>query len=337
MLTQSKNAVNVLFTSIGRRVELMKAFKRAYNELKLSGNIIGLDIDPLAPALREVDCPYLVPRLTSDDYFPALKKIGLKEEVDVVFPLIDPDIPLLAKHRHELESNGTKVAVVSIDSADIAGDKWKTYQFFRQLDLATCQSWLPDQIEQAHVKYPVFIKPRSGSAAKNTFKVNNEKELEFFLGYVSNPIIQEFLPGPEVTNDLICNLKGEILGVSSRQRIEVRWGEVAKGITIKDENIIKGCVKVSAAFGAIGPITIQCMMKEGTYRFTEINARFGGGMPLGIAAGVEAPKWLLASLAGIEIDTPPLGSFKTGLYISRYDSSFFFTQSDYEKIKGCNI
>ena len=78
MMTLKKNAINVLFTSIGRRVELMKAFKRAYNELKLSGNIIGLDIDPLAPALREVDCPYLVPRLTSDDYFPALKKICLK-------------------------------------------------------------------------------------------------------------------------------------------------------------------------------------------------------------------------------------------------------------------
>lgn len=60
--------VNVLFTSVGRRMELLRAFKRAYANLGLSGHIVAVDIDPLAPALQEADRPYIVPRLSDPAY-----------------------------------------------------------------------------------------------------------------------------------------------------------------------------------------------------------------------------------------------------------------------------
>ena len=44
-------SVNILFTSVGRRVELVRAFRRAYERLKLAGRIVAVDIDPLAPCL----------------------------------------------------------------------------------------------------------------------------------------------------------------------------------------------------------------------------------------------------------------------------------------------
>ena len=47
--------VNVLFTSIGRRVELIKAWKIAYADLGINGQIIGTDIDRLAAASNFVD------------------------------------------------------------------------------------------------------------------------------------------------------------------------------------------------------------------------------------------------------------------------------------------
>ena len=50
--------VNVLFTSVGRRVELIKAWKKAYVDLDIDGEIIGTDIDPLAPASDFVDSFY---------------------------------------------------------------------------------------------------------------------------------------------------------------------------------------------------------------------------------------------------------------------------------------
>ena len=74
--------VNVLFPTVGRRVELVRCFRRAYEGLRLEGHVIGMDMDPLAPALQVVDRPYLVPRLDSPDYLPALLEVCRREAVE---------------------------------------------------------------------------------------------------------------------------------------------------------------------------------------------------------------------------------------------------------------
>src|SRR6516165_7865676 len=124
---------NTLFTSVGRRVELLKAFRAAYRSLQLEGRIIALDTDPLAPGLRLVDRHYIVPRDDSADYIPALIDICAKEGVDVVFPLIDPDIQVLPRYRAQIEAVGARLATVSVEAAKICGDKWLTAEFFQQL------------------------------------------------------------------------------------------------------------------------------------------------------------------------------------------------------------
>lgn len=337
MASQQRKEINLLFTSVGRRVELLRAFKNAYQALELQGGIIGLDVDPLAPALNVVDRPRIVPRLTHPDYLKTLVQICWHEKVDLIFPLIDPDIPFLAKHRERLAQTGVQVVVVPEESAAIAADKWQTGRFFRDLNLATPRSWLSEQAHAIDVDYPLFIKPRSGSASNHAYKVKNAKELKFFLDYVPDPIIQEYLAGPEITNDVICDLNGEFISVVSRRRIEVRWGEVAKGVTVYEPEVIEACITIARALHAIGPITVQCIMKDGVPYFTEINARVGGGAPLGIAAGVDWPKWLLARFAGIPIEIPPLGSYGKGLYLSRFDESFFFSEAHVEKMASRHL
>ena len=324
----TRQSVSVLFTSVGRRVELMRAFREAYETLGLDGKIVGVDIDPLAPALQVVDHPYIVPRLNSPEFIPTLVEICRQEKITLVFPLIDPDIPILAANRTILEETGARVVVISSNAVALTADKWLTNQFFERLGLPTPRSWLPAQCDPDEIDYPVFIKPRRGSAAKSTFRVSDPEELRFFSRYVPDPIIQEYLSGPEITNDVICDLEGEVLSVVSRQRIEVRWGEVAKGVTIYNPDIIDACVQIARALPAVGPITVQCMMKDDVPHFTEINARLGGGLPLGIAAGVDSPKWLLAKAAGIAVDIPPLGSYQRDLYLTRFDESFFLTKDD---------
>ena len=71
--------------------------------LGLSGHIVALDADSLAPALFVADRTYIVPSLSSKDYIPSLISICRKEQIRLVFPLIDPDIPLLADNRDIIE------------------------------------------------------------------------------------------------------------------------------------------------------------------------------------------------------------------------------------------
>lgn len=322
------NQTNTLFTSAGRRVELLRAFKHAYNDLGLAGHIIAVDIDPLAPALQEADRPYIVPRVTEPAYIPTLADICRREQIHLIFPLINPDVPVLGQNRQELETAGARVVVVPENAAATTADKWQTYQFLQRLGVPTPRSWRPEDLPTADLAYPLFIKPRFGSAGKHTFKVQNERELRFFLDYVAQPIVQEYLPGPEITNDVICDFEGDVLAVVSRQRIEVRWGEVAKGKTIYDPDIVQYCVVIAEGLEAIGPITVQCILRDGQPYFTEINPRFGGGVPLGIAAGVRSPHWLLALAAGLPVEIPPLGSYKAGLYLTRFDDAFFLTEDE---------
>ena len=66
---------NVLLTSVGRRVELTRLCRRAYERLGLNGSVVATDMDALAPALQTVDRPYTVPRVSSSDYIDAIERI----------------------------------------------------------------------------------------------------------------------------------------------------------------------------------------------------------------------------------------------------------------------
>ncbi|HLP82286.1 MAG TPA: ATP-grasp domain-containing protein [Nitrosomonas sp.] len=329
---KKKPVINILFTSAGRRVELLRAFRNAYQALGLSGNIIAVDANPLAPCLNFADRSYLVPSLSSPDYISSIAAICRKEHIKLVFPLIDPDIPLLAEHRESIEITGAEVVVLSKEAVAVTSDKLCTHNFFDRIGVLTPRSWLPIELNPANVPYPLFIKPRHGSAGKDSFKVENAEQLIYFSKYIADPIIEEFLSGPEITNDVLCDLKGKVLAVVSRERIEVRSGEVAKGVTIYNEQIMHSCIRITEALGGKGQITIQCIMNDGIPYFTEINARFGGGTPLGIAAGCDGPQWLLAQAAGISIEIPPMGTYDLGLYVTRFDDSMLLTKNEYEKI-----
>lgn len=331
------NRLNILFCSAGRRVELLRAFQNALRILGLKGSIIALDIDPLAPALQIADRAYLVPRLDDPEFVSILIGICRRHEVSIVFPLTDWDIPILAERREEIELTGCRVAVVSREAARITTDKWITFNFFQRLGLPTPRSWLPSDVDPDRVEYPLFIKPRLGSAAMGTYKVRDSRELAFFLKYVHNPIVQEYLPGPEITSDLICDLEGVLLGIVCRQRIEVRWGEVTKGVTVENPEIIQACARIASELPVVGPITVQCLLRGGCPHFTEINARFAGGAPLGIQAGMDGPLWLLARVAGLPVEIPPLGAYQTGLYMTRFDGSYFLSEADRAQMARCRF
>ena len=327
-LKSKPREVNVLFTSAGRRVELLRAFQGAYRSLRLKGKTIVTDINRLAPAFRVADSVHLVPPFSDPGYVPALLEIVRRERVRMVFPLIDPDIPILAAHKREFESAGVVVMTPDADGTETARDKWKTYEMYRRSGIPAARSWLPEDLTGDRPEFPLFIKPRQGSAGIGAFRVADDRQLDFFLDYVEDPIVQECLPGPEITCDVVCSAAGDVWAVVLRRRIEIRAGEVAKGVTLWDERIARHCLAAAKGIRARGPITVQCILKDGDPYFTEINARFGGGSPLGIAAGVDSPKWYLAEAAGRPENIPPLGTYARGLYLTRFDDSFFFTEEE---------
>ena len=332
----AKKRVSLLFCSVGRRVELLRAFHRAFEKLDVERHIVAVDFDPLAPALREADKPYTVPPIDSDEYVPTLMNICRREQVDIVFPYIEPEVAILGQHRDQIESTGSRLTGVSNSALDTVCDKWLTTQFFRKIGLTTPLTWLPDDDSVQGLRFPLFIKPRRGSASKDTYILNHVSELEFFRNYVPNPIIQQLIDGPELTTDLVCDLDGKVLTVVPRRRLAVRAGEIAKGVTVEHEEVSQACIKIAEGLGVIGPISVQCIFKDDVPCFTEVNARFGGGFPLSVAAGADSPYLLLARTAGIPVELPAYNDYRVGVYMTRFDQSLFLNEDEHAKVQSYN-
>lgn len=318
--------MNVLFTSAGRRVALVRAFRRALDELELDGRLVGVDVDPLAAALQVTDESRTVPRFTSPDYVPAMLDICRDEDIDLLVPLNDHEMPVLVEHIDDFERLGVRPLVLGPDTYPFTEDKLATYRFFVDLGVPTPETWTPEEARRAGLEFPVFVKPRRGSSGKDAFLVRNQREFDFFSDYVDGPLVQVYVEGPEITSDILCDATGSVRSVVSRRRIEVRAGEVSKGTTVIDDEVIERCVQIAEGLKATCPITIQCMVRDGVALFTEINPRFGGGVPLALEAGAPLAKWLLALEAGIPISIPPLGSYRPGVFFTRFDEAFLLDE-----------
>jgi hypothetical protein len=68
--TVQQEAVNILFTCIGRRVSLLESFRKAARSLKIKARFLGTDVTRLSPALQSCDLGFVVKPLNDISYMP---------------------------------------------------------------------------------------------------------------------------------------------------------------------------------------------------------------------------------------------------------------------------
>jgi len=318
------NTCNILFTSAGRRVALIRHFSRALRQLQLDGSICAADVSDQSPAFHIADRSYLVPRVDTAGYIPRLLEICSHEQIRIVIPLIDTELAVLAENRHRFTLIGAQVIVSDPEVIAIGMHKTKTRAFFKRNGVDTPQIYTSEDIEQGRCHLPLMVKPNDGSASKMVFKAETHEQLAFFRRYVPHAIVQEFIDGDEYTLDVFVDLDGGVRCVVPRLRIEVRAGEVSKGLIVKDERIIGIGRKVGESLtGARGCITLQCIVnRQGAIKMIEINPRFGGGAPLSIEAGADMPAWVMLMAMGREIGDVE-HAYRDGLMMLRYDDAVF--------------
>ena len=170
--------------------------------------------------------------------------------------------------------------------------------------------------------FPYFLKPWDGYASRGSYIARTREELKFFSHHVPNCIVQEFIDGIEHTVDVLVDFAGRVRCVVPRRRLQVRSGEVSKGITVKHPQIMERSQELIEILGAgPGVITIQCFLtKKNEIKFIEINPRFGGGIPLSIQAGADFPRWLVQLWLGKK-PRIPLDGWRDQLLMLRYDDA----------------
>lgn len=319
--------MKILFTSVGRRVELMQAFRKAADELKVELTIIGADITDSAPALYFCNETRIVPRIKDEKYIPVLLDICERERVDCLIPTIDTDLLLLAENKKYFKAIGTIVLISAVDKVRLCRDKNYTADYFHSLGLKSPQpvnrvEKYEDEIEKGKAGFPAFIKPKDGSSSIDAYRVENLEDLKVYAEKIGDYIIQPYISGKEYTIDIFCDYDGNPVYITPRERLAVRAGEVLKTRITQDETMIAEMQTLIKDFKPCGQITVQLIREEATGDdyYIEINPRFGGGAPLSIKAGADSAEAVIRMLSGEMLKYMEKAA-RDGAVYSRFDQS----------------
>ncbi|MFK8297264.1 ATP-grasp domain-containing protein [Capnocytophaga cynodegmi] len=310
---------NILITSAGQRVSLVKFFQRQIKSLNSENKVYTVDLNPdLAPACIISDGYKKVCRVTDSDYIENLLNICQLWNIKLIIPTIDTELLTLAKHKQIFLDNGIIPIVSSFDFVEKCRDKRLINKFFNENNIDTPRTFNKDNLE-----FPVFVKPYDGSASKNSFLISDKTEITehllndpkmMFLEYIT-PDYEEF------TIDAYYDRNNILKCIVPRRRISVRAGEINKGVTKKNElvDFIKN--HLGKIDGAIGCLTMQFFFNPETKRVIgiEINPRFGGGYPLSYLAGANFPKFIIDEYI-LNEEIQPFDNWEDNLLMLRYDN-----------------
>lgn len=319
-----RQSLRLLISSAGRRVGLLQCFRQAAEDLDIDLEVVACDLRPeLSAACQAADKAFRVPPALDTGYTEALLSICRQQGVDVLVPTIDTELPSLARARDMFAAEGVSVAVSEAALVDIARDKLATSRHFADCGIPTpATQRLEDVLASGwEDEWPVIVKPRGGSASRSISQASSPADLP--RAWDEPMVVQRLLSGKEYTINLYFDAQGSMRCAVPHERVQVRAGEVEKGITCRIEPLQPIIDRLPQALsGARGALCVQAIVDEGgSAAFFEINARFGGGYPLAHHAGAQFARWLLEARLGRL--TSANDSWREGVTMLRYDSAIF--------------
>lgn len=330
--------VNILFTCAGRRNYLINYFKEALNG---EGNILASDVQYNAPALIDADIPLLVPGIYDSNYISALKKIIKEYGVNAIISLNDLELPILTKHKPELEETGAKVLVSGLETIETTFDKWETFKFITGIGLKTPKTYLTleaalEALGKNELQFPLVLKPRWGSASIGIEFPESVEELRLSYAlqkiklqksillnasqedFERSIVIQEKIKGTEFGMDVLNDFKGNYYGTFLREKLSMRGGETDKAITVVDKRMENIGERIGSKLKHFG--TMDCdlfLCADGLY-VLELNPRFGGGYPFSHEGGINTAAIYLEWLRGGK-NVDQFNNYKADISFSKCD------------------
>ena len=314
---------NILITSAGKRVALVKAFKETLLKYFHDSKVYTTDMNPrMPPAAYVSDGCISVPRVTSEDYIGILQEICQKYDIGLVVPTIDTELSILSANKSIFEEIGTHLCVSEYDFIMMCRDKRNTGAFFENNGIR-----VPQPIDKYHPRFPMFAKPYDGSLSSNMHYIKTAEDLTaeiladpklIFMEYIYKKKYQEY------TVDMYFARDHQLKMAVPRERIEIRAGEINKGRTVKE--FLEPYIHQHLSYieGCEGCICGQFFYNKENNDVVgiEINPRFGGGYPLSYAARANYPEFLIRKyFLGESILYSD--DWTDGMLMLRYDDAIF--------------
>ena len=316
--------MNILFSSVGKRVELVNTFHSAVSNLNIKTKLFGADMNPkMCPARFVLDDCFEVPAAADENFITEIIKICVKNEVTLIIPTIDTELLVYAKHREELLRYKIEVVLSEIELITSCRDKRLANRLFNSLTIN-----VPEERCITNPIFPIFAKPYDGSLSKDLHIIHTKEDITGEILANEKLIFMELIDTKrfnEYTVDAYYSKNGELICVVPRERLAVRAGEMNQGRTDKGSIYTLLKSRMSMLEGARGCITAQFFFNKLTEELKgiEINPRFGGGYPLTYKSGAAYSDFILKEYI-LNEKIEAFEGWTHDLKMLRYDAAYFF-------------
>ena len=177
-------------------------------------------------------------------------------------------------------------------------DKWRLHEACEgSVRVPRCEV-ADRELGPGDVPLPAFVKPRTGSGSRGIMLIETREALER-IPRDGSMLVQENLPGPEYSIDVLARSDGEVVAVVPRERLRVDSGIAVCGVTKRDAALEEFGRMVAERIHLTGVANVQAKYAAtGEPALLEVNPRFPGTMPLTVASGVDMPKLCVGEALG---------------------------------------
>ena len=289
------------------------------------------DIHPLNVGLFRGYESVLIPKVEEDGAQEAIISILRQKKADVVMIGSAFDLVFFSQHKKQIERETEALVMVSPEkTVQIAADKWRTVEFFREQHLPYPKTLLPQNLEEAisagkELGYPLILKPRRGTGSRNLHLIRDEKQLRNVFLTVPQAVCQHCISVPEtkLQNEFSCSAftcqDGSILEPFVARRI-LRSGNSVVVEVVENPEVQALVRSVAEAIPSLGSMNVQLMVgPNGPVPF-ELNARLSGTIATRSYFGFNEPEMLLRNYFLGEKLSPP--AIRKGLSLSFKEDVF---------------
>ncbi|WP_341481569.1 ATP-grasp domain-containing protein [Salinibacter ruber] len=306
--------MNILFTNAGRRSYLIEdalRLKRNYDNL---GDIYVSDTSVMTASMwvSEDIKKIITPRVIDnpDKYLEILLNKSLKHNIDVIFPLMDFELPVLSENKGKFQKNGIKVIISDSKVIKSSLNKKRCYNVCNNNNIKTPKTWYEGEALDKSMM-PFVMKKKRGSGSAGMRIINESDKIPNVVP--DQYIVQKFIEGQEYGMDVLNTTNGEFLHCCVRRKALMRAGETDKAEVIYNDNFFEAGKKIGRAFGHKGNMDIDFIVdKDGNMKFIDFNPRFGGGYPFTKAAGFDYLRAMIENIQGNDVSFDRVGKKVAG-------------------------
>jgi carbamoyl-phosphate synthase large subunit len=292
-------ALNILVTGCGG--DIGQSIGKILLKCTFTKNLFGIDISDKNAAQFIYPNFSVGLRYTHPDYLKELEKFILKNEIDIIIPIAEPELRFFSENKILDKIGSAKIITASKLALEVGFDKYKTAQFLERNKLPFPKTYLAKEVKKIDL-FPVILKSTTGSGSKDIYKVDTIDEFHFFTRKnIENYVLQEFITDKngEFTCGLYRSNSGEIRSLIFKR--ELHGGYSGYGEVIENVAITKLLEKLAIALDLLGSINVQLRISENSPKIFEINPRFSSTVFYRHLFGFEDVIWSIEDKLGLEL------------------------------------